>query len=806
MLHNYIKTALRNLSRHRFFSFITIFGLAIGMSISMIIIMLVADQMMYDRYNTKRDRIYRVNSIVIEKDGAEHDEAATTTLPLKQELIENVTGIEKGVRIMEGFGNHWMELELNQNVNIPVAGYFADPEVLDFFEYELEYGDSRTALVEPFSVVLTRKAANKLFRKENPVGETIKVGDSSLYKVTGVLRETDRKSHIVFDALASLSSVKNPSDDRGKRLVDWYDANAGWVYILLAEGKTPADLQPLLNRIQARHFTSLTNPDTQRKVRYALQNLMKITPGPFINNAIGPSLPWLFVYFFVGLAAMVMLTSCFNFTNLSIARSLTRAREIGIRKVTGAMRWQIFLQFLSESVIVSLFSLLLAFVFLTLLKPLLLQLSFARVMKWDLEANYYVYGIFFLFALLTGLFAGIFPAAVISGFQPIKVLKNLSTMKLFSNMGLRKALLVTQFTFSLLFILTVIVVFSQLKLFLRADHGFSMENKIIVQLNGMPPEALKNELLKFGNVESVSAASHIPAAGVSYGAAFKKSLDERDWTILNYFSVDEDYLKNIDVHMVSGRFFTAGDGPSKKNFIVLNEEAVKAFQFNGEANAVGQEIIRQEDSTRLQVIGVVKSYNHQMLMQKREPMALLYNPAQFNLLQVKYSGSYLRAGETVDTAWAKINPAVKVDYKDFSAEVHKLYNVLFGDLVNILSLIAFLAVAISCLGLLGMATYTTETRIKEISIRKVLGSSDGAIIYLLSKGFFAILLMAIAIAVPAAYVLNTFWLEKLAYHVTVSMPMVLSGVLILILFGALTVGSQTWRAVFVKPVENLKGE
>jgi len=344
-----------------------------------------------------------------------------------------------------------------------------------------------------------------------------------------------------------------------------------------------------------------------------------------------------------------------------------------------------------------------------------------------------------------------------------------------------------------------------LKLFMNADHGFSMENKIIVQLNGTSAETLKNELLKSGNVESVSAVSHIPAAGVHYGAFFKRSLDEKDWANINYFSVDEDYLKSIDVSMVAGRFFTAGD-PSKKNFIVLNEEAVKAFHFNSGADALGQEIIRQEDSSRLQVIGIVKNYNHEMLMQKMKAMALLYNPSQFNLLQVKYSGSYSRAGEVVDAAWVKVNPAVKADYKDFAAEVHKLYNILFGDLVNVLGVIASLAIVISCLGLLGMATYTTETRIKEISIRKVLGSTDGALIYLLSKGFIAILLMAIIIAVPAAYFINNLWLEKLAYHVTVSVPMILSGVFILILFGALTVGSQTWRAAFVKPVENLKGE
>ena len=241
MFRNYIKTAIRNLSRHRFFSFINIFGLAISMSICMGIIMLVADQMMYDRYNTKRDRIFRVNTIPLGVGGEEHNETATTTLPVKQELLEHYAGIEKVVRFARGFANNWIEID--QNVNIPVAGYFADPEALEVFELDLEYGDSKTALVEPYSVVLTKKAAKKLFSQENPLGETFKVGDG-LYKVTGVIREADHKSHIVFDALASLSTVKSLEalGKSEKSSDDWYNYTAGWVYVLLEKGKTIEDI------------------------------------------------------------------------------------------------------------------------------------------------------------------------------------------------------------------------------------------------------------------------------------------------------------------------------------------------------------------------------------------------------------------------------------------------------------------------------------------------------------------------------------------------------------------------------------
>jgi putative ABC transport system permease protein len=593
---------------------------------------------------------------------------------------------------------------------------------------------------------------------------------------------------------------------RRKDIDNWYQYTAGWVYLLIEEGKGVADIQPHLEKIQKDHFSTLPNPDVQQKIKYNLQSLMSITPGPFINNPIGPFLPWIFIYFFAGLAGVVMLTSCFNFTNLSIARSLTRAREIGVRKVTGAMRWQIFTQFISESVIVALFALVLALILMIALKPLMLELSFARALKWDLELNYVVYTIFIAFTLLIGILAGLFPAVVMSGFQPVKVLKGITNTRLFSRMGLRKGLLIGQFTFSLIFILSVIVVFNQLQMFLKADHGFNMGNKIVVQLNDTSPQTLKTELLKYSNIESVSVASHIPAAGTSYGESFKRSLDEKDWTSVNYFSVDEDYLKNIDVTLVAGRFFQPEAGEGNKKFIVLSEKAVETFHFESGADAVGQEIILQRDSSKLQIIGVVKNYNHQLLMQQMDPMALIYNPEEFHLLQVAYNGTYAKAGESIEAAWAKVNPSLKVDYKDFYEEVHKIYDIFFGDLVSVLSVVSFLAILISCLGLLGMATYTTETRIKEISIRKILGSSDGSLVYLLSKGFFSVLLIAIVIAVPAAYFINNLWLEKLAYHVSVDGITIGLGVLILIFFGVITIGSQTWRATYVKPVENLKSE
>lgn len=808
MLRNYIKTAFRNFVRHRFFSLINVFGLAVAMSICMVLIMLVADQLSYDRHNTNGSRIYRITTLPVNDKGVvtSNQENSSSPMTVGPELLNKYTGVEKAVRFMRGFGNGWLEFE-NQNVNIPLSGFFADAGALEMFQYELEYGDATNALVQPYSVVLSRAAANKLFKEPNPVGQTIKVGDLGVYTVTGVLRKTSNKSHIVFEGLASMSTVK-ALEDAGKldKVSDnWTDYWHGWTYIQVEPGKTASSIQSTLDAVFAKHIGSITTPDTY-KMKFALQPLFKITPSNSLNNPIGPQLPWLFVYFLGGLALVILLTSCFNFTNLSIARALNRAREIGVRKVTGAARWQIFGQFIFESILVAFVALVFALVLVFLLEPLIMQLNFARIFHWELHAGSTVYAFFILFALVVGILAGFFPALVLSGFQPVHVLKNLSNLKLFSRMGLRKTLLVSQFTLSLFFILTVLVAFNQLHLFTHQHHGFKMNNNLLVKLNNTSHENLKNELQKYANITAVTAASHLPAAGTSYGTGFKKKREETEWTNMAYFLVDEHYADNMELKLLAGDFLKREHVSLNKNLIVINAAAVDKFQFGSAREAVGQALLFQNDSTEKIIVGVVANYNHRDLTREIEPMALMYDPKSFNVVQVAYLGTYDEARLTVEKAWATVNPDMKIDYTEVKSEINKFYEVVFGDLVTLLGFVSTLAILISCLGLLGMATYATETRIKEISIRKVLGSSDGALVLLLSRGFLSILGLAVLIGVPLAYVVNNLWLEFIAYRTAMGVGTIGLGILLLMFFGALTIVSQTWRAVFINPVDNLKGE
>lgn len=738
MIKNYLKTALRNLLRHRFFSFINIFGLAVAMSICMALIMLVADQLSYDRYNDNADRIYRVTTIDVDFNGdvlLENQTNSACNMTIAAALQHNYSGVESTVRLRRGFGNGWMAFE-GQNINIPLAGFFADANVLEFFQYELETGDARTALKDPYTVVLTRQAANKLFKDKNPMGRTVEVGDLGTYKVTGVLKETDKKSHIVFEGLASMASIKSleASGKLARISESWSDYWSCWTYVMATEGTSERTLQSHLDKIYDQHIEPIHGPGTYR-MKPGLQRLLSITPGDITSNSIGPELPWVFVYFLGGLALVILLTSCFNFTNLSIARSLTRAREIGVRKVSGATRWQVFSQFMTESIVIAFSALLLAIVFVFILKPMILQLGFAQMLRWDLYDNMMVYAVFVAFAVVVGMFAGLFPAVVLSGFQPIKVLKNLNNIRLFSRMGLRKTLLVSQFTLSLFFIVTVLVIFDQMKLFTTQDHGFNMKNNIMVKLNGTSYSNLKTELQKYSNVAAVSATSHVPAAGTSQGCGIKRSAEDDAMIDAGYFLVDEDYAANMQLKFLAGEFFKAEHGNSNKNFVVINEAAAKKMLYAFPQEAIGQTLIYSHDSAAHTIVGVVADYNHRDLTRAISPMILMYDPDASSVVQVSYHGSYQNATASLEKAWKAVNPGLKIDYLLVESEINRFYEVLFGDLVDVLGAVSILAILISCLGLLGMATYTTETRIKEISIRKILGSTNADLIVLLSRGF-----------------------------------------------------------------------
>lgn len=808
MLKNYLKTALRNLIRYRFFSFINIFGLAAAMLVSLILMMLVADQLSYDRHIPDAERIFRINSIGVDERDTPipTQENASSPMPLGIELMQRTNAIQKVVRFRSGLGGN-VAGGNDQMAGIPLTGFFADDGALELFQHSLEYGDEQTALRDPYALVLTKRAAQKLFKSPNPVGESIHLGKLGTFRVTGVLRETDHKSHIVFEALASMATVAS-LEQAGvlEKLSDrWSDCWNVWTYVQLKRGADPGELHTAFDAIFDTHIKPLSAENIY-KTKFLTQRLLEITPGEVKNNQIGPQLPWIIVYILAGFASVVLLAAGFNFASLSIARSLSRAREIGVRKVAGASRWHVFTQFIAEAVLTSLFALMLALVMLFALAPVMSRLNLAQTFQFNVFGNVEVYFVFIAFAVSVGFAAGVFPALVLSGFQPVHVLKNLSNIAGFSRTRLRKVLLTIQFTISLFFILTVLIARDQVALFRNQDHGFNIEKNIALSLSGTNPETLKNELAKYPNIIAATATSHLPAAGTSLGTGMKRRPEDADFTSMAYFNVDEAYAENMELNVVAGHFFRSEDAGASRNRIVINEAAVSQFKLSSPEAAIGEVLIHQADSAEKMIVGVVKNYNHRTLTHRIEPLVLFYDSSALSIVQIRYEGSYDDACASIEKAWSLVNPGLKPVYRDLESEIRKFYDLLFGDVIAILMFVSFLALLLSCFGLLGMAMYATEMRRKEVSIRKILGSGNSDLVLLLSKGFLSILALSVVVGVPLAYFVNQVWLQTLAYRTPVGFQTIGLGVLMLCAFGFLSMASQVIRAAMVDPIRQLKND
>jgi putative ABC transport system permease protein len=794
MLFNYLKIAVRAIRKQKLFSAINVFGLSFSLSICLVIIMLLADQYSYDRYNTNIDHIHRIN--IYDRNTPVIEGMATTPAPLGKALLDQQPAVVTQARLVRDFGNAW--IKLMQDVNIPVSGFFADPEVLDLFQYELLHGDAKTALDDPYAVVITEQTANKLFDRTDALGEFIKVGDLGSYQVTGVIKALDGKSHIKFDALASMASYEAlvKKDIRTDLNNNWQNRWHTWTYIRTTEDADLSEIEESLALIAKEHYQD----DENGIPAFYLQNIGAINPGPMLGNAIGPGIPMIFVYFLVGMALLIIVSACFNYTNLSLARSLNRAKEVGIRKVFGAVRWQIFFQFLMESVVISVLAFACSLIILQLIKPIFLELNFSQMLDWDLANGTSVYIICFLFSVLVGLIAGIVPSFFHSSVRAMQALKNLSGVKVISRMGMRNFLIVSQFGLALFLIISVKLVYDQMNFMIDKDYGFDADNIVVVKLNGSDPQLLKTAYDQYPAIINTAMAGFVPATGTS---STVNILDETEDLTIHQFAVDHDYVDNMGLSWVAGHDFDPGN---EKNKLIINEKAVSFLGYDSPLDAINQ-IITLEDSATYEVIGVIEDYHHETMISEIKPLILIHNPERFSVLQVRVnSDNFEQAIASIEAGWTAVNPNLKIEYKLMSEEISFFADIMFGDISKIVSFISLLALIIASLGLMGMVVYNMQMRQKEVSIRKVLGSTHRQLMLVLSKGFVRLLAIAILISVPITYFINKMWLDFIAYHVSMGVGTIALGVLTILAFGALVIGTQTWRTANTNPAKVLRDE
>lgn len=794
MTRNYAVIALRNIRKHKVFSFINILGLAIGISLCLFVISLIFFMYSSDRFHSKKDRIYRVISETI-TERAIH-QRATAPMPLAGEL-EQIPGIESVVRIKKNFGGPAVYKEKGFLVN----GFYADTDFFHVFSFELELGDPKTALAEPYSIVLTQEVAQKFFGSRDPTGEILNIKDVGDFTITGLMKDVSTlNTHMKFECLASISTLVSLENQKKiyATLTNWKNLNDNYVYFLLQEKASSKAIEELLPGIVERHYG-----DDENEYRYSLQALTKISPGKNLGNNLSamPIPPEAPLYLSI-IALIIVVIACFNYTNLSLAKALSRAKEVGIRKTIGANRFKIFTQFIGESTTYALIALIVAFFIYKLLIPHFTQSILAHVEMKTLGLGLMLS--FILFSLFIGLLAGIIPAVLISKFNPTEVLKDITKTKVFSRINLRRTLIVIQFFISFLFIITTIVMFKQIHFQTNIDPGFQAENILNVELQGMDYEIFRQAVANHSGISTVSASAFIPCTGMAWLENVKRS-EDAEYFDIDFISIDSNFIPNFGLRLIAGKNFPDTINPENEQFVILNELAVKRFGFISPADAIGQTLIFGKD-TQLEIIGVVNNFLSRSTQDTALPMAMRVVSEYFDYANLKITTDDV---ETVllflETKWKELEPYRPFRYAFFENQLED-YHAGAKNALQGLSFISFLTILIAFFGLLGMVIYDMEARVKEIGIRKVMGASLWDIIMVTSKSFVSLLLLAAALAIPVAWFANHMILQSIANRIELGFGIFVQGLLIMFSLGFLIIFSQTIKAAAGNPVDSLRYE
>lgn len=802
MLKSIIITSFRNIFRNRSFSLINLIGLSVSMSLGMLIILVVREQYTFDNFHADSDRIYRVNTRALRTTG-DHELYASSPLPIGSVLKQGYSFAEEVVRIDKSLNG---DVEYG-TINVPLSGLIVDPPFLQMFNFPMKSGSHLTALKDPNNIVLTSECAEKIFGKQDPMGKVVKMKGYGEFVVAGVLAKFPSKTHFTFEALASFSAMAQweMSGTVSSSTDNWNNYYSGYNYFKLKQGHSREEVEKALSVMSKKYYSNNKLEARDRGYEFYLHELEDITPGPELSNQMGNGLPEMVSIFLGVLAAIVMIMACFNYTNLMIAKSLSRAKEIGVRKVVGAQRWQVFVQFIGETIIFSLVALAISYVFLQMLKPAFMQLHITQEFSVDPREGLLVYLIFVLFAIAVGVLAGALPASYLSAFRPAKVLKDAGALKVYSKLSFRKVLMVAQFTLSIVFVIIVMVVYQQISFMVDTDYGINDKDILNVRLQGMEFQKLAGEVRSLPGVESIGALSHSLGTWSDASSEYRKAPQEQPFSMRD-FVVDDEYLSSIEVEFLAGKNFKKEEQGEQERHVILNVEALKMFDFPDPAAAIGKPVF-VDDSVMLTVIGVVKNFHFRPLTRKIDPLALRHNSTEINILSVKISGGKDQVIAAIAPIWKKLDPIHPLEYKMMSEEIDKAYeDAGFLDILTIVGYITFLAIMLACLGMLGMVMYSAKTKVKEIGVRKVMGAGILDITLLLSGSFLWIIAIAMAIGVPISYFLGTSFLNLFAYRIDITIGLVLFGTSIIIILALLTICSQTLSAAVTNPVKSLRYE
>lgn len=809
MFKNYLKVALRNLTKHKGYSFINIVGLAIGVACFVLIMLFVQDERSYDRYHSNADRTYRIVEII---EGAE--ESASQPFPVAEtlkndyaDLVEHTTrffnlqapSVTFAYEPPNGEARRFNERRF----------FFTDSTVFDVFDFELLRGNPATALAEPNRILLTESTVEKYFGDDDPIGKTIQLTAQFTinFEVVGVLADTPRNSHFEFDFLASMATMDAFSPNGRFQGNNWY-WNPAWTYITLAENADPVTLEAQFPSFVEQYFPE----QIRSQVRLYLQPLTDIHLHSRLDFEIRPNSDIAYVYIFSAIAFFVLLIACINFMNLTTARSAKRAREVGMRKVMGAVQGQLIRQFLGESTLLAVLGVLVAIPMIYAALPVLNAFS-GKALAFDPVGNVILVLGLIVLALLIGGLSGLYPAFFLAAFRPAQVLKG--TIKVGGANAatwFRKGLVATQFTISIVLIVGTVMAFQQLDYLRNKTLGFDTEQVILIptQLTNFTQQysAFKSEALQHTNIHEMTVVEDV--IGRRYQTETYQPEGRTDPQQFPRLTVHDDFVDTFGFTMAAGRGFSEDFPADSSSAIIINESMVQYLGWGAPEDAIGKRI--QMRGQNRQVVGVVEDYHYASLHQAIGPFVI---ERYFNQGQFSFFGRYaaIRIGPNdvpgtlayLEGLWSRMVPTRAFEYFFLDDDLDALYKAEM-TLGNVATAFSFLAILVACLGLFGMASYTTEQRTKEIGVRKVLGASVSSIVMLLSQESVKLVGVAFVVACPIAFFAVSRWLQSFAFQTSIGVwPFIIAGVLVLAM-AWLTVSMQTLKAALVNPAQSLQYE
>ncbi len=803
MFKNYLKIAYRNLTKQKAYSFINIFGLALGLTACILVGLYIWQDLHYDDYHKDSDRIFRLTMKTIAPTYSNH--GAQTPALVAPNLEQNFPEIEKISRIY--FSKEDL-LTYEEKKFYEEEVIFADKDFFDIFSYETLQGNPDKFLKKENSIVLTRKMSDKYFGMENPVGKTLNFNNRIDLEIIGVIENVPVNSHFTFDMVATYESLVDLPV--GNYLDQWGATFGSYTYVMLHPG---TDIDQFVNKVDPFLTEKMENSENVYK-SVILQPIDSIHIFSNLEDEINPNSSIIYMLILGSISLFILILACINFVNLTTARAVKRAREIGVRKVFGAFKLQLVRQFLGESILITFIALGFAFALVELFIPSFSQLI-GTTLVYSCFTNLPILMVIIITSLIIGLLAGLYPAFVLTHYQPALVMKGATKQGKSGSAVLRKGLVLFQFSISIILIIFTILINQQINFMRGFDMGFDKEQVVVLKTPERMSrnyETIKSEIMAVSGVIETSASLGVPLQESGFGTYLIPNMEFEDEEIqVSIKTIDSNYLKFYDIPLLAGRALSELDGAGWAGDVtVVNETTVKKLGFTSNEDALGNNYtIGLSDGIKRfspEIVGVIQDFHFNSLHEEVSPLLFMYWPFLFQEVSIKVSPNNIpETMKEIQAVWEKFYPEHPFAYSFLDEDVDKMYKAEERSF-RVISTFSVLAIIIACMGLLGLTFYTTEQRRKEIGVRKILGATIPNIIQDISEEFLKLVLIANIIAWPVSYLFVNKWLSSFPYKVEINITVFITAGLIALAISLITIGYTVMRSATNNPIDCIRYE